>query len=341
MDPTSRPVKGGGGRTRFVARTAGPIRKSLLKIGEWVPTWIRPFAEVFAAIVGLIGIIDWLLGLAHVIGIGYSVILGMVIFAVLVTALATGLSYKQKLEALKDTEAGPQWVSLDAAEVIHDMHHALRYCAYAVHHRDAKAAAKAELGHALTAAAILFRSAVGVECRVCIKELTYDGDPSDIPDWNDEKVIKNLYVRTTLRNGNPPPSDSDKPLRVSDCTAFEELWRGRSGRWFVVQDIEQEFRDGTYKNPTRTQGQKDPPYNSSMVWPIQLDQNRFQTEGTRHVTIFGYLCVDTKAVNVFTDTHGWLGAALADACFTTLHRPSVHPREHAARMERRRRKESQ
>jgi len=319
----------------------GAAKAGAGKVGGWLLGKSSHSTQVIGLIITLVSVTGWFLGVIKVIGAGYTIIFGVILLGAFVMTICVAISNGEHLDQAQEVIAelklqGPgNPVSLEAAESLHDVQHSLRYCAYAMHSPEWTAAARTELEISLNATAKLFSQIVGVDCRACVKELFYDGDEEVLPDWSDPAVMSDLYVHTLWRNGNPPRDPAkDADIPILESTAFSQLWKRDGGiRWFMVNDIEAAYLRGEYKNPTRPQGQANPDYNASMVWPIQMDPSRYYGDRRdRHIVVFGYLCVDTKATNVFNSTHGWIGAGLADSYFTALHKPQEQPGDHAAKV---------
>lgn len=300
--------------------------RRLAAVGNLVNDKLPPIGRVVGGVLGLAGLVGDAVRGSGVAGWPLTALSTGLLVLVMFGAISSAVAADMRAKKLSNNA---RLMPDNFPTTLHDLHHCLRFCAHAVRYLNG-AGARAEVDQALRAAATLFSDLTQQTCRACVKLLYYNGPVTAAAlDWNDPQTIDQMRVETLVRNGDPPHSGKDDPIRITDSTAFETLYHHRgTRRWHVVHDIEQAYCDGTYKNITRPANDLDPDYNSAIVWPIQLDPRRFAHGVNEHIHIFGYLCVDTLATDVFTVAHGWIGSSVADAFFTALYVQGVQPPAH-------------
>jgi len=294
------------------SRGRGALLRGLGRAGALVWAGRKPFGKAVAILTAAVSAVVSIAGIvaqSTKVSVPATILLLVVMVAILCVAVETTA---ERDEALRNGlgRAG-------VAQQIHDALHRLRYCAQ-WRLAGSEEAEYVEQGKVVNDIAAVFTALTGKECRACFKWLWYKGNEDEVSNWSDPSVMEKLRVETGQRSGTTPFTESkDCELPISACTAFEALWLRSTGkRWFLVNDIEKAYKEQWYKNPTRPAGTPSPAYNASLVWPIQMDPR--QIGKAAHIVVKGFLAVDTKATNVFTEAHAWVGAGLADAFFTAL-----------------------
>lgn len=275
----------------------------------------RPFGRAVGGVVAGASLVLAIGGLLHQVTTKVSVpstwVLGLVLVAVASVAVGATVDRDRALYAL---ESATRMLPPDAAAHLHSALHHLRHASFWLR-SGVDSTYLSELGHACNEISLLFTALTGQPCRACIKALGYTGT-ADEPDWTDGQLTSQLVVETLQRSHTQPfDVTKDSPIAVTESSAFAAFWPPFSPKhWFIVNDIELAYEEGWYRNITRPRGTPSPHYNSAQVWPIQIDLRRTDSK----FIPLGYFAVDSLATGVFNDTLGWVGAGLADACFTAL-----------------------
>ena len=109
--------------------------------------------------------------------------------------------------------------------------------------------------------------------------------------------------------------------RAVDGPIAEQLHRVhhhlRFCSWSLTERTEKTPSSTSQVRPRDT---PNPRYNATIVWPIQIDLRQIgvQSQPDDPPIIFGFLAVDSLATRIFSENHAWIGAGIADACFTAL-----------------------
>lgn len=171
-----------------------------------------------------------------------------------------------------------------------------------------------------------FSIITGVNCRVCIKWLTYDGEPDSL-----EKE-RNFYLQTFIRSSEEtiePPSPRDDKDWLINNTDFEQLFRSND-KVFFCNNLEKltAYKNSHWPdNPDERKGYlKDKRFNyiATVIWPIR----KILLEHHNDSLLLGFLCVDAKTRGVFELRYDYdLGAMVSDALFTVLqmYEEKYHP----------------
>lgn len=171
------------------------------------------------------------------------------------------------------------------------------------------------LRRAATAMSATFSTTTGTPCRITVKQIVEADD--DQP----------LGVRDLTRS-DPHRISRTRDL-ISANTDFLTLLQGEE-HYFRCNDIQQLRDTSDYANSHATAG-RPLPYQSTIVWPIRKvldDPLLAEALGafSDWQDLIGFLCVDSKEPQAFTDADVQTGAAMADTLYTVL-RPFLLPRE--------------
>jgi hypothetical protein len=330
---STRPRKTDGATRKIIAWLKRPhnwrprwkgtrAARVVLTFGRWLLGRVSPKAGVIGVIFLFAAGLNSALGVFQGLRFQSSVVAAAGFFLVLVVAAAM----------IQAARAGDP----ESAKLRHDVSHRLRYATYWNFSGD-KTGWDHQLSEAVDAIADAFTQATGVACRACVKELEYRG-PDPVPyEWNDPAILPYQQFRTLFRSGGRTGSD-DQWRPLNDSSAYQTLYLdvpSRTPRWYVVNDIEGEYRKATsrYVNTTRPPGQKDPLYNSTMSWPIRIDTRQARGRDSQRLLLVGFLSVDSLVTGIFNDSHGWLGAGFADGALMALVDPQLladNPRQSSA-----------
>jgi hypothetical protein len=195
-----------------------------------------------------------------------------------------------------------------AASPIHSTFHQVRDAYYSLKEGDTSHTVMEHLKGAITSFAESFGILTGTACRACIKEVWFEGEPT-------QKNNHSIKVRTFCRY--PPKTEpSDKKFDddiVSDNADYLSLFVQPECNYFYSNDL---LNETGYYNSHWTQdainaGRVD--YKSTIVWPI-----RKNLEGKDHDT-WGFLCIDSMQTHTFVIDYDFpIGAAFADTLYILL-----------------------
>jgi len=179
----------------------------------------------------------------------------------------------------------------------------------------------AKLQTILSEFAAAFSDLTGVACRASIKSLDPpEAAPDHLTIGQGDEDYADALVSTLARHDRAANRlDLDGPVKISDNTDFLYLLRSSGGglHCFLSNDLDADPPE--YRNSHRSRDHETDPrpaYNSTMVWPIQM-----QSPGQDHQRfgLVGFLCVDSLQKDVFVKTHDFeLGAAVADGLFNLI-----------------------
>jgi hypothetical protein len=121
------------------------------------------------------------------------------------------------------------------------------------------------------------------------------------------------------RHDDPPGMRSEGADRVIENTDFRMIFDQETSKTYFFCNNIPELRD--YQNSHMTDGDRESlPYRAAIVWPIQRARRPGQGDDQRY-DIWGFLCLDTMAVDVFDeDVDVPLGAAYADTLYSMFQR---------------------
>lgn len=199
----------------------------------------------------------------------------------------------------------------EAMAFMHGALHDLRDAWHAVSRGDSDQAVLEILTKSIKNFASAFSLTTAVHCRACIKELRWpeDVDPQD----------PHLGVVSTLcrsQDGPPPPKEFPPVDTVSDNSDFLVLLRQPHEQTFFSNNL---LKARGYKNShwtSEVHKRKEYPYISTVVWPIRKEIISQTDRTDRYYDCLGFLCIDSKARNVFRKRFDKeVGAGYADALY--------------------------
>lgn len=195
-----------------------------------------------------------------------------------------------------------------AAAQVHEVFHLIRDAAFLriVGGDDADLRSLlASLGRIAMTTAAVFSATTDMPCRVTIKQLQLEDD-----------VLHVLDLKRSA--GKSRPGVLDKVEANSD---FEAICSGAEP-FFFCNNLPALAAAGTYRNSHASPGAA-LPYSSTIVWPIRKmlddpsDALALKTL-VEDQDILGFLCVDAKQPNAFSNEDAQLGAAIADTLYAVL-----------------------
>jgi hypothetical protein len=141
----------------------------------------------------------------------------------------------------------------------------------------------------------IFQTITGASCSTCIKAFDKDKD------------ILRTIGRDCISGAHRGGEDTTRTCRVSGNKDFHDVVNGQS-TCFVCNDLVREEAAGNYFNDNPNWRKR---YQSTIVWPIRcFDEGRGMHE------LFGFLCVDSIATEIFDEEADvQVGACVADMIY--------------------------
>ena len=211
----------------------------------------------------------------------------------------------------------------EAMEFFHKTNHAIRdgWWHHIAEHDASSIQEKLEVS--LKEFAAGFSLITGVHCRACIKQL-YLANPEAEPL---ERVERDLRTKTICRSEESAVSNKNEiDDWLTDNSDFLVLFREPNRKYFVgndlVGDLSKGYKNSHWSTEDIKSGRFD--YRSTFVWPIRKalpSGAEFENGSSWHPNhdVFGYLCIDTQARNVFNERYDLsVGAAVADCLYPFL-----------------------
>jgi hypothetical protein len=267
----------------------------------------------------VIGVVIGARDLWHLQGPGWAKVLAWLAAGLVVGAmalvLAQQLQHRTRLSELHaryqaQLERSRRQSTVDVAlPQFHRAFHKLRDAAAMIRSGDSEAAVTRVLEESLQSLSAAFSVVTGANCRACIKRLYATADAPDTVQPNDPRY---LQVSTLCRHDGSHHPQKDAPTPLHENSDFRNVWDPmRTEPCFFSNDLD---AHPNYVNPHRDG--TDPnlfDYNASIVWPIQYGGS------PTSVDLWGFLCVDSKAKQVFRYQNDFdLGATYADTVYTVL-----------------------
>ncbi len=132
-----------------------------------------------------------------------------------------------------------------------------------------------------------------------------------IKNFCDQSVLQTI-CRDSVNEAKRGNDDDTRRSPVNDNTDFMQLMHGTKP-YFFCNDLVERSRAGQYDNDNPHWADH---YRSTIVWPI-----RCKTFGQEKFELFGFLCVDSMATDVFNEeTDVELGACVADMIYAYFNR---------------------
>lgn len=231
------------------------------------------------------------------------IIISLIFLWLLLICTISSMIFREVVYARKSRYA-------EASDVIHDFFHLFREIQHYIFKGDACAAENA-FRHAMLHIEKLFSLVTSTSCRACIKIIRVTTD--------DKKEFK---TKTFVRSAKPSPeADEEKWADITKNTDFSSILLQNPQKleyntWFSnnltkVNPYLNSSWPEAHEQRKKYIKNKDFSYISTIVWPIRA----YDEKGT-----IGFLCIDSKARNVFSRRYDlFLGASFADALFLLLY----------------------
>lgn len=169
--------------------------------------------------------------------------------------------------------------------------------------------------NSLAEMARVFSTISGTPCRMSVKELIFTGDDLSLQ-GDDARFFE---VRTFCRHDRlGDPSKVTGPDRIVDNTDYRVLFEETTEeRFFFCADVHNEL--GYLNSHARDRDLSTLNYRSNVVWPVEREIGEKKVAGSRRHDLWGFLCVDSMATNVFDrNIDVPLGAAYADVLYAVF-----------------------
>ncbi len=140
----------------------------------------------------------------------------------------------------------------------------------------------------------VLRNALGKKVRVCIKMFR-----------NDETGKIFTYCRDSLTIEESIKKEHSQRIEVSRNSDFADILNGNKDI-FIGGDLKKDYKAGKYYNTNR-----DFKYSSTVVVPIRALKT--EVDGERYYDNIGFLCVDSKQKNLFSNSQAKMSVDLIRA----------------------------
>lgn len=237
------------------------------------------FMVVFNLIVGAISLYTTVSGLTSSV---FMIVVGIVVILGLCGSVS--LIVEKAYKPLSDKATELSEGSFEIADKF--KFESLRLRDYAYNHSDDPESMKIEVlrgsYYIISAIKDVLRNALGKKVRVCIKMFRND---------EDGKIF--TYCRDSLTIEQSIKKEHSQRIDVLKNSDFLDILNGNKDI-FIGGDLKKDFKAGKYHNTNR-----DFKYSSTVVVPIRALKT--EIDGRRYYESIGFLCVDSKQKNVFSN----------------------------------------